>query len=114
MTVQVVREHKRITDEIDDMYITAINSAVHLRTFMVRPKGANMKEYFLIFFSSFYALYLHTSDLPGMEDFSKKPMIWRWFSLQGPISTRRIEVGLDLFSEYKTELLAKAIVSVTR
>lgn len=114
MTVPVVREHKKITDEIDDMYVTAIDSAASLRTFMVRPKGANMREYFLIFYRAFYGLFLHTHKLPGMPKSAKEAQILAWFKIAGPITPRRVEMGLDLFAVYQGELLDNSVVSVSR
>lgn len=113
-TVPVVREHKKITDEIDDMYVAAINSAANLRTSMVRSVGADKREYFLIFYRAFYGLYLHTSELTGMESFADGEHVMRWFKLSGPITPRRIDVGLDLFTNYRKELLKNSIVSVSR
>lgn len=114
MTVPVVKEHKKITDEIDDMYVAAINSAARLRTFMVMPRGADMREYFLIFYNSFYGLFLHTHKLPGMTTSKKEVQIMMWFKISGPITLKRIELGLDLFATYQGELLDNSIVAVTR
>ena len=114
MTVPVVREHKKITDEIDDMYVAAINSAARLRTFMVRPCGADRREHFLIFYNAFYGLFLHTHKLPGMPKSVKEAQILAWFKISGQISPRRIEMGLDLFATYQGELLDNSVVSVSR
>ena len=97
------------------MYVTGIDAAADLRTFMVRPKGANMREFFLIFYRSFYGLFLHTRTLPGMNiSKEEEKKIMRWFKISGPITFERVEVGLDLFAEYQKKLLDNSIVSVTR
>lgn len=114
MTVPVIREHKKITDEIDDMYVTAIDTATSLKTFMVRPKGANLREYFLIFYRAFFGLYLHTRRLPGMESKTEEDILDKWFAISGPISPKRIEIGLRLFAKYQGKLLDNSIVSVNR
>lgn len=115
MTVPVVKEHKKIMDEIDDAYSASIRAATGLRTFMVRPKGkANTREYFLAFYHAFFGMYMHTRSLPGMEHFKRKEELERWFKVRGEITHQRIDTGLDLFAEYQHEILTNSIVSVTR
>jgi len=85
-----------------------------LKPALCGPLERTNREYFLVFYRAFYGLFLHTRKLPGMESYSKEKQVMMWFKISGPISPRRIEIGLDLFAEYQAELLNHSIVSVSR
>jgi hypothetical protein len=129
--VQSVKEHKKITDEIDDMYMDTLFAEANLQTFLVQPRGGNRGEQVLFFYRAFRGLFTHTRHLKGMDEITEEEKkknqnsliedVEEWF-LDGtnPLTRKRkypdefVRRGLLLFSKYQKKLIAKAVVSVTR
>jgi hypothetical protein len=129
--VQSVKEHKKITDEIDDMYMDTLFAEANLQTFLVSPHGANRSEQVLSFYRSFRGLFTHTRHMKGMDEITEedkkkkiKPLIEQvedWFLdgtdpriRKGRYPDNFLKRGLSLFSKYQKKLIAKGVVSVIR
>lgn len=125
--VSPVHEHKKITDEIDDLYMTTIFAAADISTFIVGGEGGSRKEKFLSFYRPFYGLYSHTKDLSqmavkrdeGLEDLYAELNSWFEDSLRpairkGNYPDEFISDGLRLFDAYKHFILERGVVSVVR
>ena len=130
--VQSVKEHKKITDEIDDLYSDALFYEANLQTYLVQPRGGNRGEQVLNFYRSFRGLFTHTRLMKGMDEIinegkdteNKKNLIMEveeWFERGTDPKTRKhkypddfVRTGLDLFSKYQEKLIKKAVVSLVR
>jgi hypothetical protein len=66
--VQQVREHKKIIDEIDEMYMDTVYAVSNVQANLVWKGGRNRIEQFKMFYRSFYALFSHTRYMKGVDD----------------------------------------------
>ena len=140
--VSQVREHKKITDEIDDMYMDTVYNVSAIQTHLVRRGGRNRTEQFLLFHRSFFGLFAHTRYMKGMdvenildekksdaepkkdeEEEENNPLLDRidyWFRWcrKGIPANRRgdrlIEMGIDLFAEYQKRLINVGVITIAR
>jgi len=130
--VQSVKEHKKITDEIDDLYSDVLFYEANLQTFMVQPRGGNRGEQVLNFYRSFRGLFTHTRHMKGMDEIvdegdeekKGKNLIIEaeeWFERGTDQKVRKnkypdefVRTGLKLFSRYQEKLIKKSVVSITR
>ena len=120
--VQHIKEHKKVSDEIDDLYMDTIYAATGLQTYLVEKKG-NRREKFLFFYSSFHGLFMHTRYMQEMikgvgisSDQMKE--IEEWFRDVTRKENRKtphriIQKGLDLFSVYQSTLVKSGVVSAS-
>jgi len=123
MSSEVIREHRKISDEIDDVYMAAVAGCTDVQVFLTRPRG-NPGEIFFRFYAPFYELFQYTYQYPEMksldENTIKEMKAWFWkkppiFSSKKPEAFRRhANQGLEHFQKYQHKLIASAIVSVKR
>jgi hypothetical protein len=119
--VTAIKEHKKVTDEIDDSYMDTVYAAANLKSYLVSKKGGNKREHFVSFHRAFYTLFVHTRYMGGMdkdEDGMIKE-IEGWFEDCSHPKFRHIpdpfiRDGIDLFSEYQKKIITKGIITVTR
>jgi hypothetical protein len=132
--VQSVKEHRKVTEDIDDAYIATIQAATNMQSFLVGVTGGSRREQFLAFHRSFYTLFAHTRYMTGMNKAEAKKEggkeedsyvlvddLEAWFLDCKNINVRRknfpsdfIEDGLVLFAEYQKKLLTIGVVTITR
>jgi len=127
--VQSVKEHKKVTDEIDDVYMAAVDAATGMQSYLVNRVGGNKREQFLSFYRSFYALFAHTRYMndvceDDVKDDKKQPYnlvneIEGWFvDCKKPrfrnLPPAFIEDGVNLFSAYQKKLITKGVITITR
>lgn len=127
--VQSVKEHKKITDEIDDVYMQTVYAATKLDAFVVSGVGGNRREYFLLFYENFFGLVSHTRNIKGVEETGQgskdAPTLMEeidgWFldSKHPKIKKRNfppefIQDGLLLFKEYQKRILRAGVITITR
>lgn len=128
--VQSVREHRKVTDDIDDAYMETIRSAASMRAFLVSRTGGNKREQFLSFYQSFYELFEHTRymDKIDVDEVSKDnprkkynlvKEIEGWFDdCEKPrfkkLPMEFIRDGINLFSAYRKKLIANGAITIKR
>jgi len=130
--VQSVKEHRKVTEDIDDVYIETIRAAADLQSFLVSGIGGNRREQFLSFHRSFFSLFAHTRYMTDMDKAEKKKEgenkeyvlvddIEGWFLdcknkrvRNANFPSDFIEDGLVLFAAYQKKLLSKGVVTITR
>jgi len=133
--VQSTKEHKKITDEIDDSYMKAVYSATELDAFLVSGTGGSRREVFISFYKSFFGLFSHTRYMPKVDDTQdelsestekkKTPPLCKeiqsWFEdCKNPRIAKAnfpkdfIVDGLNLFSEYQRKLIKVGVVTISR
>jgi hypothetical protein len=115
--VQPVREHKKVTDEIDDLYMDAVYAASRLQSYLVQPRGVNRMEQFMLFYRSFYGLFLHTRVMQGDDKGSEIVDCDDWFDSCAnrrtlPVSLMRR--GIVLFKIYQEKIVKAGIVTTRR
>jgi len=123
MSSEVIREHKKISDEIDDVYMAAVAGCTDVQVFLTRPRG-NPGEIFSRFYAPFYELFQHTYQYPDMKSLDKENIkeIKEWFWKKPPkFSSKKPEAfyhhatqGLQHFQKYQSALMASAIVNIRR
>jgi hypothetical protein len=118
--IPFVREHKTISEDIDEAYKATIYAASEIRTYLLHPKGqgGNRNEVFLSFYRPFNGLFMHTrhsTTVKNNQEFQNlTEEIDKWFKYRGRITIRLMEAGLDLFERYQKEILQAAIIMPQR
>jgi hypothetical protein len=126
--VQSVKEHKKVTDEIDDLYMTSIFATAELQSYLAGGSGGNRKEQVLSFYRSFYGLFVHTrymSNVDAPSDKAGQPSLVEeidgWFADAKTDMVRRkgypdefLDDGINLFAAYQKQLLLKGVVTISR
>lgn len=119
--VTSIKEHKKVTDEIDDSYMDTVYAAANLRSYLVSKSGGNKREHFVAFHRAFYTLFMHTRYMGGMEkeDDVVTNEIEGWFDDCNHPKFRKlppvfIEDGINLFSAYQKKLITKGVITVAR
>lgn len=113
--IPIVRDHKKLGDELDDVYIEAVNASMLARGYLKHRKG-NPTEIFFQFYYPFGALFQHTRflrEMKGVDD-DLVGKIDAWFQIEGKPRPSVMTSGLDLFSRYQEHLLQKGIIILKR
>lgn len=119
--VTAIKEHKKVTDEIDDSYMDTVYAAANLSSYLVSKVGGNKREQFVAFHRAFYTLFVHTRYMGGMDkkEDNITDEIEGWFADCSRPKFRSLPIpfikdGINLFSAYQKKLLTKSIITVTR
>lgn len=122
--IQSVKEHKKITDDIDDAYMGTVRAAATLNTFLAGTGGGSKRESFLSFYDAFFGLFSHTRHMNGMDELDSKKYslvdeLEGWFRDARLPKFKRlpdafISDGIDLFTAYQKKLILKGILTLTR
>ena len=123
MSQEVLREHKKISDEIDDVYMATVAGCTDVQVFLTRPKG-NPSDIFFRFYTPFYELFQYTYQCTELKTLDKATTdeIWKWFRTKPPqFSSRNSEgfyrhasQGLQHFQKFQNVLIVSAVVSIKR
>jgi hypothetical protein len=111
----IVREHKKLGDELDDIYIEAVNASAFARGYLVHKKG-NPNELFFQFYYPFSALFQHTRFLPELKNADEQLIkdIDAWIAIEQRPTRSIMRKGLELFSDYQKILLQQGAIAVKR
>jgi len=113
------REHKKIGDELDSVYVAAINAATYAQGFMVHRHG-NPNEVYDIFYDPFINLFIHTRSTREMTKNGQYDAliaaIDRWMQKSTRTHNVRalIQEGLWLFKYYQKAVIASGAVIIKR
>lgn len=126
MSGSALREHKRISDAIDEAYMEVIISGTDLRVFLRRPRG-NPDAAFMRFYGAFYEAFTYTcqaKEIASLGVDAEISKIWQWFDTEPPrFSTSRAardkfckhaQLGLDLFLGYQKSMISSGIININR
>ena len=112
------RDHKKIGEEIDEVYIAAVMAAMYLQQYLVHRRG-NPNEAFFNFYDGFVALFGLTNVSREMDKVEYDTLINdinRWLQK----STRNHNLfllmyeGLRLFKQYQAAVIKTGAVIVKR
>jgi len=123
MSGSALREHKKISDAVDEAYMEAIASSTDLKVFLRRPRG-NPDDAFMRFYGAFYELFQYTCQTDEITSLGADPQvsqIWQWFDTEPPLYTssqakysKHAQNGLDLFQGYQKCLTSSGIININR
>lgn len=110
-----IHEHKKVGDDLDDIYIETVENATKMRGYLQHPAG-NRREVFLRFYYPFTSLFYHTRNLRDMKDVSDDELgaIERWIDDEQKPTKHRMREGLRLFNSYQKLILGKEIIALHR
>ena len=113
--IPISREHKKLGDELDDIYIETVNASIFARGYLIHKKG-NPNELFLQFYYPFGALFQHTRYMREMSNVDKELIIEieNWINLQDKPRPSTMLKGLNLFSKYQEPLLKNGVIILKR
>lgn len=113
--IPISREHKKLGDELDDIYIEAVNAASYARGYLRQRRG-NFGAVFFQFYYPFDALFQHTRYLPDMKDADEDLIadIEQWVQTEEKPKISQLRRGLDLFSEYQKAVIKGGAVVLKR
>lgn len=114
----IARDHKKIGDELDDIYIEAISAATYAKSYLVHKRG-NPNEIFHQFYLPFVALFMHTRFTREMSKDDYTDLINsldRWVNKGSRTTTIHalLREGLQLFSQYQCEVIKSGAVVIKR
>lgn len=123
MDSEVLREHKKISDEIDDAYMAAVAGCTDVQVFLSHPQG-NPNEIFFRFYAPFFELFQYTYQYPDMKSLDKDTItkMWDWFQKKPPKYSPKkpdafyhhINQGLKYFQKYQGILMVSAVININR
>lgn len=123
MTGPELQEHSRVYDDIDLTYLSALNGATGVRTYISMPRG-DKKTIYNNFYSPFVELFQHTYQIPdvsksGDENEVLFLKIKRWIDYNPDFSQRivfekHMKAGLFLFDKYQKILLDLGVINVSQ
>jgi hypothetical protein len=113
------REHKKIGDELDSVYVAAINAAAYAQAFLAHKHG-NPNEVYDLLCEPFINLFMHTRATREMnKDHKYDKLIFavdRW--MQKDVRTHNvrslIREGLWLFKYYQMAVIQSGAVVIKR
>ena len=110
-----IHEHKRVGDDLDDIYLETVEAATKIRGYLQHPAG-NRRDVFLRFYYPFTSLFYHTRNLRDMKDVPEVDMkeIEYWIEDEDRPTKRRMRAGLVLFNKYQKLILGKEIIALHR
>lgn len=113
------REHKKIGDELDAVYVDLLNAATYAQAFMTHKHG-NPNEVYEAFYTSFINLFMHTRSTREMTKDGKYDSlisaIDRW--MQKDVRSHNVRAlireGLWLFKYYQKAVIKSGAVIIKR
>ena len=115
--VAVIREHKKVSDEIDDVYTAAVSAATDLKSQLATGRLiGNKTELFLYFYRPFFGLYVHTRFSKDLRTADLRPLMDSldlWFD-ENKVDQDRMHRGLKLFDKYQREIMQAEIISTRK
>jgi hypothetical protein len=113
------QEHKKIGDELDAVYIEAVNAAAYAKGHLMHRHG-NPNEAYEVLYAAFVTLFMYTSTTREMTKGDKyKDLInsvERWSNKEPRNHHIRslIREGLSLFKEYQAAAIQSGAVVIRR
>lgn len=115
----VAREHKKIGDELDTVYVDAINAATYAQSFLTHRHG-NPNEVYEAFYDPFINLFMHTRSTREMLKDGKyaaliaKVDMWMQKDVRFHNVRVLIREGLWLFKHYQAAVIMSGAVVIKR
>lgn len=112
------RDHKKIGDELDEIYNAAVIAAMYLQEYLVHKRG-NPNEVFSQFYQPFVALFLHTSVAREMDKEEYDDLInsidkWMHKDIKKYGLLVLMTEGLRLFRKYQRVVVKSGAVIIKR
>jgi hypothetical protein len=113
------REHKKIGDELDAVYVDLLNAATYAQSFMTHKHG-NPNEVYEAFYTSFINLFMHTRSTREMTKDGKYDSLisaidrWMQKDVRSYNVRALIREGLWLFKYYQKAVIKSGAVIIKR